>query len=175
MSAKRLFTLFFLIACIFCMLAGCTININIGNSSDDIASKADDKTIFDYIFNGGNYKDPMYKSRAYIYIKTANDTDTAISSSDLSVTKVLLETCSSILQSNAIQDQIREEYPDIEYALSLESMGETESLAITATGENPEYLDEICNTAVSLLCEQIPQIVQGASCKVIDYARQPAP
>lgn len=169
MLKNHLLPLFLIVVCIFGLLAGCAININIGNPSEDAANKTDGKTIFDYIFKNGSI---MYESRANIYIATTT-TDSAISSSDLIVTESLVATIDSILQSNMIQDKIREEFPGVEYTLSVESINETELCSIIATGESPEYLDEICNIAVSMLCEQISQIVEGSSCRVIDYAKQP--
>ena len=156
MLIKRQFTLFILVVCIFCLLAGCTININIGDPSEDTVNETDDKTIFDYTFNNGS---TTYESRATVYIANTTAADTAISSSDLTVTKSLVETYSVILQSNKIQGQIREEYPGVEYTLSLQSRNETEICILIAIGENPEYLDEICNMAASLLCEELPQII----------------
>lgn len=167
MLMKRLSALFLLVGYISCLLAGCTININVGNPSEDTANKTDGKTVFDYIFNNGS---TMYESRANTYIATTT-TDSAISSSDLIVAESLVATIDSILQSNVIQDAIRERYPGVEYTLSAEPIGETEMCSISATGEHPEYLDEICNMAVSLLQGQLPQIVEGSSCKVVDYAK----
>lgn len=169
MLMERLAALFLFIVYISCLLAGCTININVGNPSEDTANKTDGKTDFDYIFNN---ESTMYESRASIYISNTIATEVpAISSSDLKVEKSLVETYSVILQSNMIQGQIREEYSGVEYTLTLESINETEICTLIATGENPEYLDEICNMAVSLLCEQIPKIIQGSSCKVVNYAK----
>lgn len=168
MLTKRLSELFLFVVCIFCLLSGCTININVGNPSEDTVNKIDDKTVFDYIFNNGS---TMYESRSTIYIANTTATDTAISSSDSKVAISLVETYSAILQTNRIQGKIREEYPDVEYMLSLEPINETEICTLIATGEKPEYLDEICNMAVSLLCEEIPQIIEGSSCRVVDYAK----
>ena len=153
MLMKRLAALFLFIVYISCLLAGCTININVGNPSEDTANKT------------------VYECRASIYIANTTAADAAISSSDLKVEKSLVETYSVILQSNMIQGQIREEYSGVEYTLTLESINETEIFTLIATGENPEYLDEICNMAVSLLCEQIPKIIEGTSCRRVDYAK----
>lgn len=172
MLKNLLLLLFLLIICVFSLFVGCTININIGNSTEDSTKETNSKSIFDYIFNSAK-EPPMYESRASIYISYKTTTDTAISSSDLAVSLSLVDTYAKILQSDRVQDKIREEYPAVEYTLSLESLHETELFSIIATGEDPEYLDEICNTAVSMLCEQIPQIVEGSSCKVVDYAKQP--
>ena len=166
---KRLAALFLFIVYISCLLAGCTININVGNPSEDTANKTDGKTDFDYIFNN---ESTMYESRASIYISNTIATEVpAISSSDLAASASLAETYSVFLNSSKIQNKIKEEYPGVEYTLTLEPINETEICALIATGENPEYLDEICNMAVSLLCEQLPKIIQGSSCKVVNYAK----
>lgn len=167
MLTKRLSILFLLIAaCISFLFAGCTVNINVGNSSEDSTKETTGKTIFDHIFT----RNEQYKSRATIYINHTTIAGSEISSSDLTASKSLLETYSVILQSNEIHSKICEEYPGAEYTLSLDSLHDTEVFELSAIGENPEYLEEICNMAVSLLCEKITQIVDGVSCKVIDKA-----
>ncbi len=170
MFVKRLSALILLIVYFACFLAGCTININVGNPVEDATKETDNKTIFDHIFNSRKEK-TMYESRATILISNRATTDTAISSSDLVGHQRLVATYNNILQSRRIQDEIREEYPGVEYSLSLEAINETEIFALIATGENPEHLEGICNTAASVVCEKIPEIVVGSSCKVVDYAK----
>ena len=173
MSKKSLFIQFILVICILGLFTGCTMNINVGNPTEETTKETNGKTVFDYIFNGEE-KPPMYESRATIYISNTvaytND-DLAISSSDLTAAKSLAETYNVILQSSKIQNQIHKEYPDTDYTLSLEQVNETEIFAIIATGKNPEHLEEICNMAVSLLCENISNILEGVNCKVVDYAK----
>lgn len=168
MIKNRLLPLFLLVVCIFGLLTGCTININLGDSSEDSANGTNNKTVFDYIFNNGS---TMYESRANIYITKTTSADTTISSSDLKVAKSLVETYAAILNTSKIQNKIKEEYPNIEYELTLEPINETEIFAVIATSEHPEKLEDICNLAASLLCEMVPQIIEGSSCKVIDYAK----
>ena len=60
----------------FSSLAGCTINIYIGNADENTVNETNGKTIFDYIFNGKE-ETTMYESRATIYITTSmNDNAT---------------------------------------------------------------------------------------------------
>ena len=154
----------------FSSLAGCTININIGNADENTVNETNGKTIVDYIFNGKE-ETTMYESRATIYISnTVTAESTAISSSDLTVSKSLAETYSVILSRAKIQNKIKEEYPNIEYELTLEPINETAICAVIATSEHPEKLEDICNLAVSLLCEEVSLIVKGSSCKVVDNA-----
>ena len=170
MLKNRLLPLYLVIVCIFGLLTGCTININVENPAKDDAKNTDSKTIFDYIFNNGN-QTTLYESRATILISnTATAESPAISSSDLSATTSLAKTYAAILNTSKIQNKIKEEYPNIEYELTLEPINETEICAVIATSEHPEKLEDICNLAVSLLCEEVSLIVEGSSCKVIDNA-----
>lgn len=168
MIKTRILPLCLVIVCIFGLLTGCTININLGDSSEKDKNKTEDKTTIIDDFFGGN---KAYESRATILISnTATATSPAISSSDLSATTGLAKTYAAILNTSKIQNKIKEEYPNIEYELTLEPINETEICAVIATSEHPEKLEDICNLAVSLLCEEVPLIIDGASCKVVNYA-----
>lgn len=154
---KRVLVLFVFVACVFSFVTGCTVNINIDTSSDHKGDTASNMR--------------GYQSQATIYITSKVSAGATISSSDLSASVSRADVYETLLQSNSIQNEIREEYPNVEYKLMLEPIDETEIFAITAAGPEPEHLDEICNMAVSLLCEKIPTILDGTSCKVIDYAK----
>lgn len=168
MLVKRLFALFLFVVYISFLLAGCTININVGNSSEEATNRTNGKTIFDHIFNN---RSTMYESRATIYISNIFAESSAISSSDLTVSKQLAESYQVILNSKKIKSKIQEQYPNIEYKLTMESINQTEVFYITATSEKPEELDDVCNLAASLLCEEVPLAIEGASCKVVECAR----
>lgn len=171
MIKTRILPLCLVVVCIFGLLTGCTININLGDSSEKDKNKTEDKTTIIDDFFGRN---KAYESRATIHISisnTATAESPAISSSDLTASKSLAGTYSVILNTSTIQNKIKEEYPNIEYELTLEPINETEIYAVIATSEHPEKLEDICNLAVSLLCENVPLIVEGSSCKVIDYAK----
>lgn len=167
MSKKSLFIRFILIVCVSVLLAGCTININVGNPSNASENETTPDHNSDISVNTSTYQ-----SRATIYISQTVATDsTMITSADLTGSSSLMETYKVILNSKKIQGKIQEEYPGVEYELTLESINETEMFAITATSEKPEKLEEICNMAVSLFCEEVSNIVEGVSCKVVDYAK----
>lgn len=167
MSKKSLFIRFFLIVCVSVLFAGCTININVGNSSD----ASENGTTPDH-GNDITASTSTYQSRATIYISQTVTTDsTMISSDDLTGSSSLMETYKVILKSKRIQGKIQEDYPEIEYELTLEQINETEMFAITATSERPEKLEEICNMAVSLFSEEVSNIIEGVSCKVVDHAK----
>ena len=181
MLKNRLLPLFTLVVCVFFLFAGCTININVGNPAQDAAKDTDGKTIFDYIFNNGN-QTTVYESRAIIYIsyKTIN------TSYDLS--GAFTETFAAILNSEEIQSKIQEEYPNLKYELTLELLDTIQSniqeeypnlievnvkemFTIIATSENPEKLEDVCNFAASLFCEEIPHYIPNFFCRVVNYAK----
>ena len=171
MLKNRLLPLFLLVVCVFGSLAGCTININMGNADENTVNETNGKTIFDYIFNGKE-ETTMYESRATIYISTTFvPTNNSISSSDLTVSERHLEIYNLFLQTPMIQDKIREQYPGAEYALSLTPIDDTASFALIVTSESPEHLEEICNLAASRFCDTTPGILKGWSCSIIDYAK----
>ena len=168
MIKTRILPLCLVIVCIFGLLTGCTININLGDSSEKDKNKTEDKTTIIDDFFGRN---KAYESRATILISnTATAKSPAISSSDLSATTSLAKTYAAILNNSKIQNKIKEEYPNIEYELTLEPINETEICAVIATSEHPEKLEDICNLAVSLLCEEVSRFLDGVSFKVIDNA-----
>ena len=167
MIKTRILPLCLVIVCIFGLLTGCTTNINPGDSSEKDKNKTEDKTTIIDDFFGRN---KAYESRATILISnTATAESPTIPSSDLTASQSLAKTYAAILNNSTIQNKIKEEYPNIEYELTLEPINETEIFAVIVTSEHPEKLEDICNLAVSLLCEKVSLII-GSSCKVIDNA-----
>jgi hypothetical protein len=156
-----------MIVFIFYLLTGCTININIGNSDKDPKKDTDGKSILAEIFKKED-QTKLYESRAIIYL-TQQSCDYIYDYNSLAVASQLMKDCGVILQSEAIQKQIHEEYPDVEYTLSLEATDEIELCTVIATSEDPEYLEEICNMAIDLLGEKVADLM-GLSCNVVTYA-----
>ena len=161
-KTTRLLAFILALISIFLCATGCTINVNINdNTNETLVNDNSDTT--------SNMR--IYQSCATIYISGTVTTESpAISSSDLAASLRLTEAYAAILNTSKIQNKIKEEYPNIEYELTLEPINETEICAVIATSEHPEKLEDICNLAVSLLCEEVSLIVEGSSCKVIDNA-----
>jgi len=138
MSKKSLFIRFFLIICISVLLAGCTININVGNPSNASENETTPNHNSDTSTNIS-----IYQSRATIYISNKGSAESpAISSSDLIVSKDFIESYIVILNSKQIQSKIREKYPSAEYTLTLEPMNETNVFSIIAANAS-NILDQI--------------------------------
>lgn len=164
-NKKHHLALLLLVVTVFLFAAGCTVNINVGNAAD-----TENKTMNQGVDTTVN--ESVYQSCAAVLISNGGTTaSTSISSSDLAVSKPLVDVCKTILQSNRIREKICEEYPAAKYELTLEPMNETAIFTIIATSKSPEALEEICNMAVSLFCEEVSSKMDGVSCKVIDYAK----
>lgn len=162
---KYKFIPFLLIVAILISLTGCTININIGNSDRDTKKETEGKSILEEIFKKED-QTKLYESRATIFITQRSS---GYGDNNLAVASQLMKDCSVILQSEAIQKQIHEEYPDVEFTLSLEATDEIELCTVIATSEDPEYLEEICNMAIDLLGEKVADLM-GLSYKVVECA-----
>lgn len=135
-----------------------------------MASTTDNKIVSNHAGDSDQSKKTVYECRANICI-TKTSANTTVSSSDLRISKSLIETFNSILQSHVIQNKIHEQYPNTEYTLILEPTEETGIFTIVATSENSDQLDAICNKAASLFCEKIAGVTEGLSYKIVDHAK----
>lgn len=164
---KRILTLFFLVFYIAFLLSGCTININLDNPFENTAGAVGGNSIFDRILSNGIFNKPMYESCAYIVVV---NTSASMTYPDTSTFTSLTETCTAILNTSKFQDKIKEKYPGAEYTLTLKRVVNTEIFAVTATSKHPENLDDICDSAVSLLLEEVPYHVEGFAFRILGPA-----
>lgn len=162
---KRVLSLILLVACIFSLLAGCTININLADTGETATSKEDNKNILDNILNG---VDVVHVSYAMVCI-TPDISSETVSNDRLNSANSLLKTYEILLQSPSVKNQISEEYPGVEYTLSLKEVNNTQIYKIVATSKESEHLTEICDMATSLFCENVYN-VYGFSCKITSNA-----
>ena len=114
----------------------------------------------------------LYQCQATIMI-TKKGEDPSYSSSDATVSPSALKAYDMILQSKAVQDKILEKYPNAEYTLVMAPGENTSVCTITATGSDAENLDELCDLAVSLLCEEAAKVISATTCKAVDKATTP--
>lgn len=163
-KCKHLLALIILIAIVFSFATGCAIIVNIGTPSNNTTETASATN------PAPSSSICIYQSKATILISRSNSDKNSVSSSDLTTSKGYADAYVNIFQSDTVQDEIRDEFPDVEYELTLEPTNETDIFTIFVTGSNPECLEEICNMALSVFCENVANIVVGTSCKVVDLA-----
>lgn len=153
MTKKQKFLL--IIVFVVALLIGGTIGFLIGtNRTEDDSKPVED----------------LYKTSCTVYISKGTSELPSASSSDR---LTLDQLPPSVLNLENIYTAITESYPDAEIKLTLEQGEESALFKLIATSENRENLADICNMAAELLCAEIEECMDQASCLFVDYAKQP--
>lgn len=120
---------------------------------------------------------PMYQSDVLLYVNASTSVgDLTISASDVGSGNSLISTYVVILNTrttlNAISDEINNEYSRNELSgmISASAVGATDVLQIRVTNADPEMAAEIATAVAKVLPEQISEIINGTSVKVVDTA-----
>lgn len=125
---------------------------------------------------------PLFQSKALMYVNnsTLSVGNTAISLSDLSASKSLVDTYTVILKTRlTLNEVIRQAglpytYEELSKMVDAKAVNNTEVFEIVVTGPNPEETTLIANTIVDVLPDKISEIVDGSSVRTVDLAVVPA-
>lgn len=127
-----------------------------------------------------NFVAPQYKASVTIYVNNNSSKDTSyISSSDLAVALRLVTTYVNIIQSNTVLDKVIAETnlalttDQVRSMISAEVVGETEMFKVTVTTPYPQMSMDLANAIAAVAPDEIAEIIEGSSAKIIDYARLP--
>lgn len=123
---------------------------------------------------------PMYESEATMYVNN-NDIDigstsVSISSGELMARQKLVDTYIVILKSRTTLNKVKSElgldysYGRLKNMISASSVNNTEIFSIRVKSDDPEEAMKIANSAAGVLKDNISQIVDGSSARIIDYA-----
>lgn len=121
---------------------------------------------------------PMYTASVTLYVNNSSKAET-LTSSDLSVSRSLVDTCVTIIQSPTVMEKVAEESDldinsaDILSMLTAGAVSNTEIFKISISNESPETAAEIANAIADVAPEEIEEIVEASSIKVINYATVP--
>lgn len=132
---------------------------------------------------GGTYclMTPMYKANVSVYVNNnrENPEDGYVSYNDLSVSLRLVNTYINIVTSNRVLEKVSEEL-DHEYTaaelagyLSAEQLNNTEIFQVFATHPDPEEAARIANAVAKVAPEEIADVIEGSSARIIDMAKVP--
>lgn len=130
---------------------------------------------------------PKYTATAKMYVYNERSASTQyISSSDLTVSKSLVDTYLIIIKSRPVVERSREiliqmssekysgiTVEEIQRALGGKSIDETETFTVTATTTDPAKSADIVNAVILAAPDGIKEIVKGASASVIEDAIVP--
>lgn len=127
-----------------------------------------------------NFVTPQYEASVSIYVNNNSGKDSAyISSADLAVALRLVATYVNIIQSDTVLDRVIEETglkltaKQVRGMISAEAMGETEMFKVTVTTPNAQMSADLANAIAAVAPEEISQIIEGSSAKIIDFAKVP--
>lgn len=124
---------------------------------------------------------PQYAASTTIYINNSimTDTVTTISASDLSASAQLATTYKAVIKSDRVLDQVIEkENLDMSASqlagkISAVSVDNTEILKISVTDSDPKRAARIANTIAAVAPDEISDIIDGSSVKIVDQAKIP--
>lgn len=124
---------------------------------------------------------PKYTASITLYVNntTGADSTTTITSSDLSASAKLVDTYAAIISSKTVLEQVRDraevdiDAGALESMISVSSINGTEVFNVSAETVNPKEAAGIANAIADIAPDQISEIVDGSSVKVVDYADIP--
>lgn len=138
--------------------------------------------VFAYTFY---FVTPEYRARINVYVNNKSSTNqtSALSSGELAVAQRLVLTYVNIIKSDTVVELVAQEVANqtgtlysgaaIRNMLSTQSDGETEMFDVYIDHPDPQMAATIANAFAAVAPEQIAQIIEGSSAKIIDMAKVP--
>ena len=126
-----------------------------------------------------NFVKPEYKATISMYVNNNSSKET-LSSGDLAVALRLVETYVNIIRSDRVVEKVIDESRmqltpvQVRGMISAQAVGETEMFKVTVTTPNRQQSADLANAIADVAVAEIPNIIQGSSVKVIDYAKVPS-
>ena len=127
---------------------------------------------------------PKYQASTVFYVNnnalSVGDTTLSVNSSDLATSRRLVDSYLVILNTretlNAVIDyaELNLSYNQISRMISAEAVNETEMFRVTVSNSNPQRAAAIANAIAYVLPEQISNVIDGSSTKIVEYAEVPA-
>ena len=127
-----------------------------------------------------NFVEPTYKASVTLYVNNSEGASSSVSSSNLAVALQLAKTYVNIIQSDMVLDKVVEKAQltsitsaEIRKMLSAEVVDDTEMFRVSIVSPNPKMSADIANAIASIAPNEIRQVIEGSSAKVVDYAKVP--
>ena len=125
---------------------------------------------------------PMYKAKVSIYVNntTSGNTQSGVSSSDLTASQKLVKTYVNFLSTDTVLEKVAAEVGHNMTASKIRSMMEasdlngTEAFEVRISNADPELAAQIANAIAAIAPDVILSYIPGSSTKVMDYAKVPS-
>lgn len=124
---------------------------------------------------------PRYAARVTLYANNrySSQGSTSISTSDMNASAQLVDVYAAIILSDPVLDQVIEKNhlsmpaSTLAKAIAISSVNETEVFRITVASTNPQLAADVANSIAEIAPDQIAQIVDGCSIKLVSQAKVP--
>lgn len=124
---------------------------------------------------------PQYDASTTFYVNnvSSGENSTTITQSDLNASVQLVDTYSAIIKSNTVLNKVLEEVDaeieieELKEKISAQSVDKTEVFQVIVRDSDPKMAAKIANAIADVAPQQIAEIVEGSSVKVVDYAEIP--
>ena len=131
------------------------------------------------VFYTANFVTPTYKASVTMYVNNNAGGSGTVSSANLAVAMQLAKTYVKIIQSDSVLEEVIKETglnlktSDIRSMLSAEVVDETEIFRVNVISPNAAMSADIANAIAQIAPEEISNIIEGSTAKIIDYAKVP--
>jgi capsular polysaccharide biosynthesis protein len=130
-----------------------------------------------------NFVTPLYKASVTIYVNNGTEQVAGgsdyISATNLTASQKLVTTYVNILQSNKVLNKvIKQAKLDIDpetlrNMITASSVDDTEMFEVSVSSPYPELSAQLANVIAKVAPDEIAEIIDGSSTKIIDYADIP--
>ncbi len=123
---------------------------------------------------------PVYTSQTLLHVSNMTERKSSIvTTSDVQVSRELLDTCVVILNSRTVLDKVAEQSGldytanQIKGMISAQSVSSTEIFKISVTHTNPKEAQIIADTITRVAPAEFKRVLNGGAVSIVDYATYP--
>lgn len=134
-------------------------------------------------FYTAHFITPMYRASVSIYVNNVSDksesTTDYISGTNLATSQRLVTTYVNIIKSNTVLRKVVEQsglnlsVEQVRSMMTASSVDDTEMFNIFVSNADPELAAQVANAIAEVAPDEIANILEGSSTKIIDYAEVP--
>ena len=124
---------------------------------------------------------PQYTANVVFFINISSDSNNlgSLTYSDLTVSRSLVGTYTSIMQTRRIFDRVRSEtgyaisHAEFLEMMNTKAINNTEVFSLTITHADPEIAARVANAFATVALDELDENIDGSQLKIIDYAIVP--
>ena len=125
----------------------------------------------------------MYTTSASLYVYSSSERQQEdnldITSSELTASQQLADTCGVIIQSNSVLSRVIEQLSlsiseeKLRERIDVTTVNDTEVISVSVSDTSPKQAQDIANTIADVLPDEFERVVKAGGVEVVDYAEEP--